>query len=402
MKQKLKVSGLAAVLAAVLLVCCLPIALSAQSAPPVTLSAPAQAQVGDTVEVHISANQPLADGKLVLTYPSAALEYAGTQPGEAWTSGSGQLVYEANGDTAGRVALAFAAEDPCTQGTIFTVEFTASGAGTATVALGSESYVTGVSGSPSASASVTVVDGSTAPTPTPTATPSPEPTTSPEPTPTPSNPGAPGPGAPVLPPVTPSQPPEDDTECDGGPDCPSVGFTDVDAGLWYHEAVDYMVENGLMVGTTATTFSPGTGSTRGMLITILYRYAGSPQVQGDMPFSDVAENAFYHDAVLWAFQNNIAQGVGAGTFGPSELITREQLAAFLYRYAQFSGRDTSAQTDLSAHPDAGQISGWAGRALSWAVAEGIVQGGSNSMIMPQDTATRAHIAAMVFRFAEGA
>ena len=417
MKKKITTGGLAAILAAVLLAFGLPTALSVQGQLPVTLHAtPTDPPVDGTVAVQIQANQSITDGKLVLEYDAASLTYQDTQAGSAWGSQSGDLIYDANPDTTGKVVLAFAAPNGSQTGTAFTVSFLAEKAGATTVRLAAGSYLTGSgdmditdqsvsitvtssdvpSASPSPAPSASPAP-SPSPSPAPSASPSPSPAPSASPSPAPNPGGNPGGGLPPVP--QPTLPPVVDQPCDGGVNCPSHSFTDVDPSLWYHEAVDYMVENGLMVGTTTTTFSPDVGSTRGMLITILYRYAGSPQVTGEMPFSDVTGSAFYHDAVLWAYQNNVAQGIGADAFGPDELITREQLASFLYRYAQYAGLDTDPNADLTSYPDADQISGWANQAMSWAVAQNIVQGGSNSMILPQDTATRAHIAAMVSRFA---
>ena len=179
---------------------------------------------------------------------------------------------------------------------------------------------------------------------------------------------------------------------------PSDGFTDVPAGAWYHGAVDYAVEKGLMKGTSPTTFEPGTATTRGMIVTMLWRLEGSPAAVSGNPFSDVAEGAWYTSAVIWASENGIVEGRGNGTFGPGDSVTREQLATMLWRYAKFRGYDVSRSADLSGYTDAGKISSWALDAVKWANAEGLVNGRTAETLVPGGTANRAETAAIFMRF----
>ena len=179
----------------------------------------------------------------------------------------------------------------------------------------------------------------------------------------------------------------------------AMPFTDV-SGHWAAEAIAWAYENGLMNGTGETTFAPNATLNRAMLATILYRLAGEPAVEGEgVPFNDVALDAWYTDAVIWANENGIVTGYGNGLFGSNDSITREQLAVMLYRYAKFMKYDTAESGDLSAFADAGDTSGWAAEALSWAYAEGIITGRTTTTIAPQGTATRAEVATILMRFA---
>ena len=137
-------------------------------------------------------------------------------------------------------------------------------------------------------------------------------------------------------------------------------------------------------------------------MTILYRLAGQPAVSGDLPFTDVESGTWYTDAVLWAAQNGIVNGVSETEFAPGEDITREQLAAILYRYAAYQGYDVSQRADLSGFGDASSISGYAQEALSWAHAQGLVLGFEDGSLRPQGTASRAQIAAVLMRFLSAA
>lgn len=177
-------------------------------------------------------------------------------------------------------------------------------------------------------------------------------------------------------------------------------FTDVPDGAWYEEAVDYVYDNDLMAGTSDTTFSPDSTTTRGMLVTILYRLAGSPDVSSNSDFTDVADNTWYTQGVAWATANEIVSGYGDGRFGPEDPITREQMAAILYRYAEWAGYDVSESADLTGFSDYNQISDYAKDDLSWANAEGLIVGTSDTTMSPQGYATRAQVAAILYRFCE--
>ena len=180
---------------------------------------------------------------------------------------------------------------------------------------------------------------------------------------------------------------------------PAMPFTDVKEGDWFYEEVLYAYENGLMNGVGDNRFAPNSATTRGMLVTILYRLEGEPAVTGEAGFSDVGDT-WYTDAVIWAAANDIVNGIGDNQFGPENTLTREQLVTMLYRYAQNKGYDVTASADLSGYPDAGQIQSWAQEAMTWAVAEGIVEG-MDGNLNPAGNATRAQIATILMRFCEG-
>ena len=181
---------------------------------------------------------------------------------------------------------------------------------------------------------------------------------------------------------------------------PAEPFPDVDENDWFYDEVVYVYENGLMNGVENNQFAPNTATNRAMLATILYRLAGEPAVSGDLPFTDVESGTWYTDAVLWAAQNGIVNGLGENTFAPMNTLTREQLVTMLYRYAEAEGYDVSAAADLSGYPDAGKVQPYAQEAMTWAVAEGIVEG-MDGNLNPAGSATRAQIATILMRFCEG-
>lgn len=176
-------------------------------------------------------------------------------------------------------------------------------------------------------------------------------------------------------------------------------FTDVREADWFYDDVVYAYENGLFSGTSDTTFSPNTSMTRAMLVTVLYRLEGQPTVSGRSGFSDVKLNSYYEDAVTWAADNGIVNGTGATTFSPNTNVTREQMAAILYRYAQYKQYGTTASAGLNGFSDAAKVSTYAKAPLSWAVAEKLVNG-SEGRLLPTGNATRAQVAAILHRFVE--
>ena len=178
-------------------------------------------------------------------------------------------------------------------------------------------------------------------------------------------------------------------------------FTDVAESDWFYDAVRYDYENGLMGGVGDNLFAPNNPTTRAQLVTILYRLEGEPEVSGQSGFTDVEADTWYTDAVTWAAEEGVVNGVSETQFAPGNNITREQLATILFRYAQAKGYDVSARADLSGFPDAGDIQSYATEGLSWAVAEGLLQGFEDDSLRPQSTATRAQIATILMRFCEG-
>ena len=180
---------------------------------------------------------------------------------------------------------------------------------------------------------------------------------------------------------------------------PSMPFTDVNEGDWFYDVVQYAYENGLMTGTSATTFEPNTSTTRGMIVAVLNRLEGGPTAEA-AGFTDVNAGDWYADAVNWAASVGIVNGFEDNTFRANDPITREQMAAILYNYADYKGYDVSERADLSGYADADSISSWALDTLEWANAEGLITGMSADTIAPQGQATRAQVAAMFERFIE--
>ena len=185
-------------------------------------------------------------------------------------------------------------------------------------------------------------------------------------------------------------------EKSGGGELP---FADVASGAWYADAVEYVYENGLMSGTSASTFQPDVTTTRGMIVTVLHRLEGEPDAASS-GFTDVADGQYFAEAVAWAAENSIVNGYGDGRFGPDDPITREQMASILYRYASFKGYDVTSSNDLGSYTDAAQISSYALTALQWANAEKLVTGTGDTTLNPKGDATRAEIAAILMRFCE--
>lgn len=177
-------------------------------------------------------------------------------------------------------------------------------------------------------------------------------------------------------------------------------FWDIPASHWAHDEVTYVYENDLMNGTSSTHFSPDARTTRAQVVTVLYRLAGQPAADWANPFWDVPASAWFHDAVTWAWENDITGGVSSTHFGAGNAVTREQLATFLYRYAQDQGYDTSARADLSGYSDAGLVSSYATEALSWANATGLITGTTGTTLSPQGSATRAQVATILSRFCQ--
>ena len=189
--------------------------------------------------------------------------------------------------------------------------------------------------------------------------------------------------------------------CDGGKDCPSAPFKDVDTGKWYHVSIDYVLTHSIMNGVSGTSFAPNSNLTRGMLVQILFNLEGKPQ-SASASFSDVKADAWYAKAIGWAAANKVVTGYADGTFRPNAAVTREQAAAILYRYAQSKGIDVSAgeDTNILSYADALQASEYAIPALQWAVGAGVLNGKSGNLLAPTGTATRAEIAAIMQRWCE--
>lgn len=187
---------------------------------------------------------------------------------------------------------------------------------------------------------------------------------------------------------------------DENPNTGANPFTDVSEKDWFYGDVMFVYENGLMLGTSKTLFSPHGTATRGMMATILWRMEGSPAPKGKNSFTDVEAGKWYADAITWTAENGIFAGYGKDKFGPDDPITREQLAAIFYRYADYKGYDLTVKGNLDKFKDADKITDYAKTAMGWAVGSGLVKGKSGNLLDPQGTATRAEIAAMLHRFIE--
>ena len=187
---------------------------------------------------------------------------------------------------------------------------------------------------------------------------------------------------------------------DKNPNTGANPFTDVSEKDWFYGDVMFAYENGLMIGTGNAQFRPHGTATRGMMATILWRMAGSPAPKGNSSFTDVEAGTWYTDAIAWTAENGIFLGYGNNKVGPNDSITREQLAAIFFRYADYKGCDMTAKGELDKFRDAGKVSDYARAAMQWAVGSGLIQGKPDGVLDPQGTATRAEIAAMLHRFLE--
>lgn len=200
--------------------------------------------------------------------------------------------------------------------------------------------------------------------------------------------------------VTKPAEPEKNTNNQGGQSGAALeSFSDVRPGQWYSQAIDWVCQRGLMKGVSDDRFAPGEGTTRGMLVTMLFRFEGA-EAGATAKFSDVQAGQWYSDAVAWASSNGVVSGFADGSFGPNADITREQLAAVLYRYAKLKGVDVSAQGDLSGFADRGEVAAWAEEPLQWAVGCGLLNGNADGSLDPAGNATRAQVAAILMRFDE--
>lgn len=177
-----------------------------------------------------------------------------------------------------------------------------------------------------------------------------------------------------------------------------IPFEDVKTTDWFYDGVCYAYENGLMQGASSTTFDPNGITSRGMIVTILYRLEGEPTLMSGNIFTDISSGDWYEKAVVWANGKGIVTGYENGKFGPNDPITREQLAAIMYRYADYKGYDTAARTDLSKFSDSSKVSSYAFDALAWANATGLITGINGAMLNPQGEAVRAQTAVILMRF----
>ena len=294
---------------------------------------------GDLVGVSVDVAQAgvVADGVLTFTYDSAKLSFHSVAAGAAWTA-ENDLSLQANGETLGQVAVAFAGVEPAEAGTLFVLNFVALGEGQSTVTLEQEdSYISDSQAALTAEATVDVV-------------------------------------------------------------CHAASFTDVNLGEFYHEGIDFVVSRGLMIGIGDDLFAPKNGADRAMLVTILYRMSGAPEVEGTMPFADVAEGSYYYDAVLWAYEEGIAKGMGDNLFAPALKVTREQMVTFFGRYAEMNGISVETEADLKDFTDAASVSEYAQAYMAWAVEQGIIKGMGDNTLEPKGNSTRGQLATVIMRY----
>ena len=198
------------------------------------------------------------------------------------------------------------------------------------------------------------------------------------------------------------QPPEEQQfpswrTCAGDEGCPMYIFTDLNARAWYHDGIHFVLEAGIMNGYDGGIFAPGSATSRAMLITMLWRMAGKPR-GGDAVFADIPDGVWYAEAVGWAASVQLAAGYGDGRFGPDDPVTREQLAAILYRYIRMTGGGSGEAGDFEPDfTDFDRVADWAYEAVCWMTMNGILQGTENHMLLPQETATRAQVATILMR-----
>jgi uncharacterized repeat protein (TIGR02543 family) len=180
--------------------------------------------------------------------------------------------------------------------------------------------------------------------------------------------------------------------------CPAYPYTDLDISQWYHTGIHYCLEMGRMVGVDENVFAPNQTLSRAMLVSILYQMEEKPEVSGSSTFVDVADGTWYTDPVIWANANGIVDGISDTEFAPNDVLTREQMALILYRYAQYKGYDDAINGDLSGFEDASSVSNWAVEAVQWAVGHGLLTGRTATTIVPQGSTTRAEAATIIYSF----
>ena len=291
------------------------------------------------VAVNTEADGVVADGKLTFAYDSKSLKFVGAEAGEAWPAGT-ELSLKVNSGKKDAVVAAFAGAKAAKAGTVLTLKFEALQECRTQVVL-QGGYISGAKDAKLQSTATLLVE------------------------------------------------------------CPASRFTDVDRNEYYHEGIDFVVSRGYMIGMGGAKFQPDTEMSRAMLVTVLYRLDGQKEPTGANPFTDVEPDSWYTEAVIWAVENEIVLGMGDGTFAPEAEITREQMAAILYRYAAYRGDDMTTDADLAAFPDEGRVSAYAREALAWAVDRGLINGvaqGGESWLEPQAGATRAQVATILMRF----
>lgn len=294
------------------------------------------AVAGDRVEVCIEVNEEnvVTDGKLTLRYDADKLRFESATCGEAWGEKAPRLSVNAN--TQGTLTLTFAASAAAAKADAFCLRFLVVKEGDATVEL-TGGYLTGVS-ELTLGGEITISAG-----------------------------------------------------------CASAKYKDVNENQWYHDAVDFVTARGYMNGMSADTFEPNTDTSRAMVVTVLWRMAGSPHVDARYPFTDVANGQWYSVAVAWAWKNGIANGMDEKHFEPLRSVTREEMVTFLARYAKYAGADITPKGNLEKFGDASSVQSYARDYMIWAVDNGIIIGNEYVKLDPRGLSTRAMLATVVMR-----
>ncbi len=182
------------------------------------------------------------------------------------------------------------------------------------------------------------------------------------------------------------------------PEEPATEFTDVPAQAWYHKAVEYVSQSGIMNGVSEASFAPNGEMSRAMLVTVLYRMESEPAASYAPQFTDVTENQWYTKAVMWAKEKGMVEGLGDGSFGVAQSVTRQQMAVMLCRYALYKGIDVKATNDISSYLDSTEVEGWALDAMLWANAQGLIKGTDAGLLAPRGSASRAQVAEILMRY----
>lgn len=309
-------------------------AMAAENESPIALTVSPAAEPGSNLQVQVLATQTQTVADGMLVLTYDAAKLTYAGTEIGAAWGEDAQIDPSINPLTGQIKLAFANADAASEGVLFTLNFTVVEAGEVVFAIDGSSYISGVDADLSAEVST----------------------------------------------------------------CPSARFTDLaNLSAEGHKAIDYMVGSGYMNGMTQTLFGPHTELNRAMMVTILYRIAGSPAVEGTPAFTDVPAKSFYTDAVVWATANGITNGVSAQLFAPGKSLTRQELVTFLHRFAKHMGYDVTASADLSAYTDAGVVRPYAVEAFQWAVAEGIIKGTTATTLSPEATTTRAQVCLMVYR-----
>lgn len=329
---------LASLLVLVLVLTVAPVGNAAETAAPLELVVEGNPAYGCEVIFTVNATEAdvIADGKLTFQYDSEMLQFLAVEAGEAWEEDKGMSLKF--NDREGSLVVAFAAGEPAQAGTAFVLTFKALAVGEAVLKVdGENSYISDVEADLTCEAVANIQDF-------------------------------------------------------------SIDYIDVDEDDWFYEAVCFVTAEGLMEGVGNKMFAPNGTINRAMMVTILYRMAGEPAVEGTTSFKDVPADQWYTDAVVWAVQEKITKGLSAEAFGPMLELTREQMVAFFGRYAEYQGVELESDGTLEGFKDANKVSAYAVPYMVWAVEVGLINGMNATTLNPRGNSTRAQTATVVMRY----